>query len=98
MVPDVTANADPVTGYEIVVYGQIQIVGGTSAVAPLFAGLFASFGKHPGFVGSKIWDNHGAFHDITVGNNGEFAATVGPDPASGLGSPIGTKLAALFAK
>ena len=98
MVPDVSANGDPQTGYSIVVYVQQQIVGGTSAVAPLYAGLFASFGKKPGFVGMKIWANHEAFVDIVAGSNGDFAATAGPDAASGLGVVIGTKLAALFTK
>ena len=44
MVPDVAANADPQTGYQIVLDGKVQVFGGTSAVAPLYAGLFASFG------------------------------------------------------
>ena len=33
-VPDVAGNADPVTGYQVVVDGQSQPIGGTSAVAP----------------------------------------------------------------
>src|SRR5207237_10272902 len=40
-VPDVAGNADPVTGYKIVANGQSTAVGGTSAVAPLWAGLIA---------------------------------------------------------
>ena len=44
LVPDVSANADPATGYNVVIAGQTTPVGGTSAVAPLYAGLFASFG------------------------------------------------------
>lgn len=96
MVPDVSANADPVTGYHIYLDGQWQIVGGTSAVAPLYAGLFASFGKKLGFVAPKLFLNHLAFNDITVGNNGSFRAGIGPDACTGIGSPIGTKLAALF--
>jgi kumamolisin len=96
MVPDLAANADPVTGYHIYLDGQWQVVGGTSAVAPLYAGLFASFGKKLGFVTPKLFLNHLAFNDITVGNNGQFRAGIGPDPCTGLGSPIGTKLAALF--
>ena len=38
-VPDVAANADPSTGYEVRVDGQSMVIGGTSAVAPLWAGL-----------------------------------------------------------
>ena len=54
MVPDVAANADPNTGYEIILYGDPTVVGGTSAVAPLYAGLFASFGTKLGFVTPDI--------------------------------------------
>jgi kumamolisin len=96
MVPDVCADADPNTGYNIVVHGQPAVLGGTSAVAPLYAGLFASFGNKLGFVTPKLWQNQGAFNDITVGGNGFYNAAVGPDPCSGIGSPIGASIAALF--
>jgi kumamolisin len=96
MVPDVAADADPNTGYEIVVHGAQSVVGGTSAVAPLYAGLFASLGTKLGFVTSKLWLNQGAFNDITAGGNGLYNAAPGPDPCSGIGSPIGTSIAALF--
>jgi kumamolisin len=96
MVPDVCADADPNTGYNIVVHGTPTVVGGTSAVAPLYAGLFASFGTKLGFVTPALWQNQGAFNDITVGSNGFYKAAVGPDPCSGIGSPIGTKIAPLF--
>ncbi len=96
MVPDVAANADPVTGYEIVVHGQSQVVGGTSAVAPLYAGLFAAFGTKLGFITPRLYLNPVCFNDITVGENGAYRAGVGPDPCTGLGSPIGTRLANLL--
>jgi kumamolisin len=96
MVPDVCADADPTTGYEIYVHGAQSVVGGTSAVAPLYAGLFASFGTKLGFVTPTLWENQGAFNDITVGGNGLYTAAAGPDPCSGIGSPIGAKVAALF--
>jgi subtilase family serine protease len=96
-VPDVSANADPVTGYHIYLDGSWQIVGGTSAVAPLYAGLFAAFGKKLGWISPKLWSNHLAFNLITQGDNGYFRAGDSPRPPCGLGSPIGTKLAALFA-
>lgn len=98
MVPDAAANADPNTGYNVVIAGQVQVVGGTSAVAPLYAGLFAAFGRKLPFVGPKAWANHLAFTDVVQGDNGSYRARVGPDPCTGLGSPIGTKLAALFVK
>jgi kumamolisin len=97
MVPDVCADADPPTGYKIYVHGAQAVVGGTSAVAPLYAGLFASFGKKLGFVSPTLWKNQDAFNDITQGDNGLYHAAAGPDPCSGIGSPIGTKIAALFA-
>ncbi len=96
MVPDVSADADPNTGYEIYVHGAQEIVGGTSAVAPLYAGLFASFGTELGFVTPTLWEKQSAFNDITEGGNGYYIAAPGPDPCSGIGSPIGTKIAALF--
>jgi kumamolisin len=96
MVPDVCADADPATGYEIYVEGQSIYVGGTSAVAPLYAGLFAAFGTKLGFVTPTLWANQSAFNDITEGGNGFFNAGPGPDPCSGIGSPIGTAIAALF--
>lgn len=97
MVPDVAADADPNTGYSIVVHGEQSIEGGTSAVAPLYAGLFAAFGNKLGFVTPKLWLNRDCFNDITQGDNGAYQAGPGPDPCTGLGSPIGTKLAALLA-
>jgi len=96
MVPDVTANGDPNSGYNVVVHGQATSVGGTSAVAPLYAGLFAAFGTKLGFVTPKLWQNQTAFNDITQGSNGFYSAGPGPDACSGIGSPIGTSVAALF--
>ena len=98
MVPDVSANADPNTGYEVYVHGSATVVGGTSAVAPLYAGLFAAFGTKLGFVTPKLWQSQAAFTDITSGNNGFYSAAKGPDPCSGIGSPIAAKIAALFVR
>lgn len=97
MVPDVSANADPNTGYPMYLNGKKIIVGGTSAVAPLYAGLFAAFGmKHGNGLLQKFYLNHLAFHDITKGDNGKFRAGVGPDACTGLGSPLANQLAKLF--
>jgi subtilase family serine protease len=96
MVPDVAANADPNTGYNIVVHGNSMVAGGTSAVAPLYAGLFAAFGRKLGFVTPQLWSNHTCFNDIIKGDNGFYRARLGPDPCTGLGSPISGKLAQLF--
>lgn len=97
MIPDVSANADFETGYRIVVHGDADaVVGGTSAVAPLYAGLFAAFGRKLGFVGPMLWANQTAFTDITEGDNGFYRASPGPDPCTGLGVPIGSRLADRF--
>lgn len=96
LVPDVAGDADPNTGYDVYVHGAGTVVGGTSAVAPLYAGLFAAFGSKLGFVAPALWQNPNSFNDITSGDNGEYKATTGPDPCTGLGSPIGIRLAGLF--
>jgi kumamolisin len=96
MVPDVTGNADPNTGYDIYVHGSSTVVGGTSAVAPLYAGLFAALGTKLGFVTPTLWKNQKAFNDITQGSNGYYSAAVGPDACSGIGAPIGTSISQLF--
>jgi kumamolisin len=96
MIPDVSADADPNTGYNIFVHGSATVIGGTSAVAPLYAGLFAAFGTKLSFVTPTLWKNQKAFHDITSGGNGLYNAAVGPDPCSGIGTPIASSIAALF--
>ena len=96
MVPDVSGDADPNTGYNVVVHGTTTVVGGPSAVAPLYAGLFAAFGTKLGFVTPTLYENQSAFNDITSGGNGYYNAGAGPDPCTGIGSPIGNKIAALF--
>ena len=102
-VPDVAGDADPATGYTIRVDSQTIVIGGTSAVAPLWAGLIAlNNAKNTttaGFLNPRIYvaKAASAFNDITQGNNGAFAAGPGWDPCTGLGSPIGTKLIQLLA-
>ena len=72
------------------------VIGGTSAVAPLWAGLIAllneSLGKPVGFLHPALYANAKAFRDITSGNNGAYAARAGWDACTGLGSPNGTAL------
>ena len=102
-VPDVAGDADPATGYVIRVDGQTTVIGGTSAVAPLWAGLIALSNaqnkKSAGFINPQIYaaKAKSAFHDITSGNNGSFSAGPGWDACTGLGSPIGTALIKLLA-
>lgn len=96
MVPDVSADADPNTGLLIYSGGSLYQVGGTSGVAPLYAGLFASFGKKLGFVSPTLWKNPKAFVDITKGSNGGYSAATGADACTGLGVPNGPSLTQLF--
>ncbi len=97
-VPDVAGDADPDSGYEIVADGQQEVVGGTSAVAPLWAGLIAlmnqKFGKSVGYLNPLLYgaSAEATFHDITSGNNDGYSAGPGWDPCTGLGSPDGAKL------
>jgi kumamolisin len=98
-VPDVAGDADPTTGYVTLVDGNPDVIGGTSAVAPLWAGLIAlindSLGKPVGFVNPLLYQNpNGDFNGITSGNNGAYSAGPGWNPCTGLGSPIGTQIAA----
>lgn len=95
MVPDVAGNADPATGYNIVYNGQGIVVGGTSAVSPLYAGLFAALNVRA--TAPALWQHPTAFSDIVLGDNGAYKAAVGPDACTGLGSPIGTALLAQLA-
>jgi kumamolisin len=98
-VPDVSGDADPETGYNVLVDGQSLVIGGTSAVAPLWSGLIAllneKLGKPVGFLQPTLYGlspSTNAFHDITSGSNGAFSAGPGWDAASGLGSPAGENL------
>ncbi len=98
-VPDVAGDADPETGYNVLVDGEKLVIGGTSAVAPLWSGLIArlnqSLGKPVGFLQPALYGlpaGSQAFHDVTTGSNGAFSAGPGWDAASGLGSPDGVNL------
>src|SRR5262245_24325299 len=105
-VPDVSGDADPATGYQVRVQGKDTVFGGTSAVAPLWAGLIAlinqrlaGLGKKPvGFINPILYAQPDACHDIVIGNNdidgklGKYKAGTGWDFCTGLGTPDGTKV------
>jgi kumamolisin len=105
-VPDVCGDADPSTGYQIYYGGQSTVVGGTSAVAPLWAALIArinqKLGKPVGYLTQLLYTgmgNSAAFGDITKGNNdtnnnldGNYKAGKGWDACTGWGSPQGSAL------
>jgi kumamolisin len=107
-VPDVSGDADPDTGYKIQVDSQQIQEGGTSAVAPLWAGLIARINQklngRVGFINPQIYAlaaGSAVFHDVTTGNNRVsfkkfknvgYDAGTGWDACSGLGSVDGTQL------
>lgn len=102
-VPDICGNASPETGFNIQWDGKSGAVGGTSAVAPLWAGLIALLAQNLGhavpFLNPILYANPGALHDITSGNNdvggsghGKYSAATGWDPCTGMGSPNGTAI------
>lgn len=100
-VPDVAGDAAPESGYNILVDGQQEVVGGTSAVAPLWAALIALInqqkGSSVGFVNPALYGDESDFHDITQGNNGAYSAGPGWDACTGLGSPDGLEIAQALA-
>lgn len=101
-VPDVAGDADPATGYQVFVDGKALVIGGTSAVAPLWAGLVArlvqSLGKPLGLLQPALYAaakpslSPPGFRDITTGNNGAYQAGPGWDPCTGLGVPDASAL------
>jgi kumamolisin len=105
-VPDVAADASPNSPYLIVLNGATSGIGGTSAVAPLWAGLTALLNQNAGtpigFCLTTLYANAGAFREITQGNNipagTNFGYNAGPgyNACTGLGVPNGAALAALF--
>ena len=108
-VPDVCGDADPDSGYEIFYGGKAAVVGGTSAVAPLWAALLArinqSLGKPVGYINPLLYSTlgkGGGFNDIVTGNNdttghiGGYSAGKGWDACTGWGSPIGAALLKSF--
>lgn len=108
-VPDVSANADPKTGYSV--YCTVTdagcprsgwiVVGGTSAAAPLWAGIAADTNQYLaaqgkptlGSASAQLYrlyntsQSYAPYHDITTGSNLYYDATQGYDTASGIGTP-----------
>jgi kumamolisin len=97
-VPDVSGNGDSATGYKVFLDGRTIVVGGTSAVAPLWAGLIARLnqakGARLGFLHPKLYalGSGKGFRDIVQGDNGAYKAKPGWDACTGLGSPDGEAL------
>jgi subtilase family serine protease len=86
-IPDVAANGDPNTGLPFYMNGRWDLAGGTSASAPLWAGIMAianqMAGRPLGFINPALYklaqsstDYAEDFHDITVGNNTHTSSNV----------------------
>jgi subtilase family serine protease len=92
-VPDVALDADPTSGYICVINGAVtQGVGGTSASAPSWQGIWAraegAHGSSLGFASPLLYKiAANSFHDITIGSNGLYAASPGWDYTTGRGTP-----------
>jgi pseudomonalisin len=91
-VPDVSLDADPESGYNVIVSGSEEVIGGTSASAPSWQGIWAraegAHGDSLGFAGPVLYGlPASAFNDITVGDNGLFPCTPGYDYVTGRGTP-----------
>ncbi|HSS60821.1 MAG TPA: S53 family peptidase [Candidatus Limnocylindrales bacterium] len=101
-VPDVSADADPSTGFHIVFNGHDEQAGGTSAATPLWAGTVALINqdlkqkglRQVGFANPALyWMGENSsrlsprpYHDVVSGNNLFFDAGSGWDFATGWGS------------
>jgi kumamolisin len=104
-VPDIAANADSASGYNVLVDGQWTVIGGTSAVAPLISGLIAlanqKLKRRVGYIHPKIYNSAAnVFKDILTGNNitaknGGYSAGPGWDACTGLGVPLGNIVSVL---
>lgn len=97
-VPDVAADADPATGYQVLVDGTRAVYGGTSAAAPLWAALVArlvqALDRPLGLLQPALYAAPQAFRDVRQGDNGAYPAGPGWDACTGLGTPNGTALLA----
>jgi hypothetical protein len=100
MIADVSAVADPNTGvsvYDTFHEGGFIVVGGTSASAPIIAGVYALAGNGATVNDASLAYSHAAnLHDVTKGANGTCGglylctAKTGYDGPTGLGTPNGT--------
>ncbi len=107
-IPDVAANASSLTGYLVWADDTSMSMGGTSAAAPLWAGLIAclneSLRRRIGYLTPLLYvggaRESGALRDIVEGNNRNeqiperqgYQAQDGWDACTGLGTPHGEAL------
>ncbi|NPD26463.1 S53 family peptidase [Corallococcus exiguus] len=103
-VPDVAANADLHTGYQIVFKGQQGVAAGTSAAAPMWAALIVrlneALGERVGFLHPRLYalvtEGQPVIRRITHGGNGAYFASDATlwNACTGLGTPDGEGLLA----
>lgn len=101
-VPDISTNAAKATGYPVRVGGEDIVIGGTSAGAPLYAGMMLNLNAELAMVNIKPitplnpWmyarAKSGMFNDVTVGSNHGYFSKEGWDPVTGLGWVDGLKM------
>ncbi len=103
-VPDVAVCADQRTGYRVFILGQWWVLGGTSAAAPLWAGLLARcaerLGRRPGFLNPVLYQDpaaRAALRPVTRGRLTDYAARAPWCACAGLGTPDGEALLAALA-
>lgn len=85
-VPDIASLADPNTGVVVIINRNYLLVGGTSVSAPTIAGYLASVNCSVFFTPKLYSMLPTSFHDITIGNNGNFSANTGYDNCTGFGT------------
>jgi subtilase family serine protease len=97
-VPDVSADANPYTGFTVVLGGGLYPVGGTSLSSPLWAGMTADLDQYTsrslGLLNPYLYSIYAvkgeydaAFHQVTSGFDGEYSASPGYNLVTGLGTP-----------
>jgi kumamolisin len=102
-VPDVSGKADIATGYPTIVDQCRFTMGGTSAAAPMWAGLIArlnqALGQSLGYLTPFLYQDlcRHALRGQTRGQNGKlYRAGPGWDACTGLGTPDGKQLLAVL--
>jgi kumamolisin len=101
--PDISTNAAKATGYPVHVNGENYVIGGTSAGAPLYAGMMLNINAELAALGIQQvtplnpWmyargSDKKIFHDVVTGGNHGYQAGDGWDAATGLGWVDGTEM------